>query len=95
MKEPIKSIFVLKDLRTRTNKTQRDIANILNVRSQTISDWERGLKEPKLSPRQMLMLCNAYECTLEELSDALDQTAVMTEVQPQTTLNNHRVLVAN
>ena len=36
----------LKELRTRANKTQKQLADILGVSEMTISRWE---KEPKLS----------------------------------------------
>jgi DNA-binding XRE family transcriptional regulator len=85
MNEVILSSFTLKDLRLREGITQHEVATALNIRSQTVSLWERGIKEPYLSFRQTTTLCKLYNCKLEDLLEAFDETAK--------TVNNDRVLV--
>ena len=90
-----KSSTTLKDLRIKSGKTQHDVATALNIRSQSVSAWERGLKEPHLSVHQLILLCQLYNCTLEEIGDALNETAKLVSEQSTQTENNHRVLVAS
>ena len=44
----------IKDLRIEKHKTQKDIANFLNITEQALSYYERGLREPKLKTWQAL-----------------------------------------
>jgi transcriptional regulator with XRE-family HTH domain len=57
----LKSTNTLKDLRIRSGRTQHEVATALNIRSGTVSLWERGIKEPYLS--------------LDDLLEAFDETA--------------------
>lgn len=57
-------------VRTRANKTQREIAAALGVTDQTVSNWETGISTPRLTPWQMRDLCKLLNCTLDELADA-------------------------
>jgi DNA-binding XRE family transcriptional regulator len=82
-----KSTHTLKDLRLREGITQHDVATALNIRAQTVSLWERGIKEPRLSIPQTLTLCRLYNCTLEELYDTLEQTNRL--------IDSNRLLVAS
>lgn len=38
----------LNEIRKQRNKTQKDIANALNVKQNTVSEWENGNKVPNL-----------------------------------------------
>jgi transcriptional regulator with XRE-family HTH domain len=62
----------LKDLRTKNKKTQRQLGDALGLRSQTISDWERGFTNPRISLRQASILCHELNCSIHELADAVD-----------------------
>ena len=84
MNTVVKPTCTLKDLRLKEGITQHEVAVALNIRSQTVSLWERGLKEPYLSFRQTTRLCKLYNCTLEDLLQAFDETARV--------LDNDRVL---
>ena len=53
--------------------TQRQIANVIGVTDQAVSDWERGVRTPKLSPRQTADLCKTLQVSIEELADIFDQ----------------------
>lgn len=59
-------------LRDRVNKTQRQIARELDVREQTISDWERGRAHPRIRLSQIKKMMDVYEATLDELIEAFD-----------------------
>lgn len=58
-------------LRKRVGLTQREVAQRLDVRSQTIGLWEKG-GVPHLPPSKMKKLCEAYECTLDDLIEAFE-----------------------
>jgi len=60
----------LMNLRKRANLTQRQVAQAVGVTDQTVSNWEQGIHMPRLTPQQMLVLCNLLNCTLEELAAA-------------------------
>lgn len=55
-------------LRERAGLTQRQVALALGKTDQTISNWENGVRSPKLTPQETLALCKVLNCTLEELS---------------------------
>lgn len=47
--------------------TQAQIAKALNVRPQTVSNWEKGVSIPSLNPEQTLKLCSILKISLEDL----------------------------
>lgn len=55
-------------LRERVGLTQRQVAEALGKTDQTVSNWENGVRAPKLTPRETLVLCRVLKCTLEELA---------------------------
>jgi transcriptional regulator with XRE-family HTH domain len=62
----------VRDLRERAGLTQRDVSVALDVRTSTISDWERGIFEPRLPFSKVRMLIGLYKCTFDELADAFE-----------------------
>lgn len=60
-------------LRKRANKTQRQVADLLDVKAQTVSDWERGVTEPHLRPIEMKQLIEFFGCTFDELVEAFEE----------------------
>lgn len=50
---------------------QREIAEALGVTVHTISNWENGRREAKLTIRQTKALCKVLGCTLDDLPDDL------------------------
>jgi transcriptional regulator with XRE-family HTH domain len=58
-------------LRQRVKLTQRKVAQELDIRTQTVSAWEKG-GVPHLPPSKMKKLCDIYECTLDELIEAFE-----------------------
>ncbi len=59
----------LKRRREELGLTQRDIAQALDKTVQTISNWETGIYEPKMTPREVKALCRLLKWTLEEMPD--------------------------
>jgi putative transcriptional regulator len=53
--------------------TQRDIANALGITDQAVSDWERGVRTPRLSPRQTADLCQLMQLDVFQLADMFEQ----------------------
>jgi transcriptional regulator with XRE-family HTH domain len=59
-------------LRKRAGLTQRRVAETLNKKVTTISDWERGTVQPRLSFTEVKRLMELYDCTLDELIEAFE-----------------------
>lgn len=60
---------VIMKLRSKAALTQRQIAEALGITVQTVSNWETGIRTPKLTPKETLSLCRILNCSLEELAD--------------------------
>jgi len=58
-------------LRQSRHLTQRQIADALGITVQTVSNWEVGRAEPKLTIRQFKALLKVLDCSVEELPDGL------------------------
>jgi transcriptional regulator with XRE-family HTH domain len=56
-------------LRKQRNLSQRDIAQALGITDQTVSNWEQGRSEPRLTIRQTALLCRILDCNLSDLDD--------------------------
>lgn len=56
--------------RQRKEVSQKDLARALQLSNKTISAWETGESVPKLTPTQMLILCEKLDCSLQELAEA-------------------------
>ena len=56
--------------------TQKTLADLIGVSAKHISDWERGLDEPKLLNTQKL--CKALEIGIADIEFELDQASLMT-----------------
>ncbi|MEQ8998125.1 MAG: helix-turn-helix transcriptional regulator [Coleofasciculus sp. B1-GNL1-01] len=59
----------LKQRREKLGLTQRDIALALGKTVQTISNWETGIYEPKMTPREVKALCRLLKWSLEDMPD--------------------------
>jgi transcriptional regulator with XRE-family HTH domain len=59
-------------LRKQCNLSQRDIAQALGITDQTVSNWEQGRSEPRLTIRQVVLLCRILDCSLTDLDDGED-----------------------
>lgn len=58
-------------LRRIQNLTQKQVADALGITVQTVSNWEVGRAEPKLTIRQFKTLLRILKCTVDELPDDL------------------------
>ncbi|HEY9598477.1 MAG TPA: helix-turn-helix transcriptional regulator [Cyanophyceae cyanobacterium] len=56
-------------LREQAGLTQKELGNILGVSDQTVCNWETGARLLKLTIKQTLILCDALNCSLHDLSD--------------------------
>jgi transcriptional regulator with XRE-family HTH domain len=56
-------------LRKQHNLSQRDIAYALGITDQTVSNWEQGRSEPRLTIRQVVLLCRILDCSLTDLDN--------------------------
>lgn len=54
-------------LRKRLGLTQKQVADAVGVTDQTVSNWEAGRFEPRLTISQMQALCRVLQCSLDEL----------------------------
>jgi transcriptional regulator with XRE-family HTH domain len=59
--------LTLAKLRQRVGLTQQELADAIGVTQKTISIWEKGSVEPKVSFRQIKQLMEVLNCTLDEL----------------------------
>ena len=58
-------------LRKSRDLTQKQIADALGVTVQTVSNWEVGRAEPKLTIRQFKALLRVLQCSADQLPDDL------------------------
>jgi len=65
---------LLVQIRKKCNLTQKQVADSICITDQTVSNWETGRSEPKLTPKQILSLCKILQCSLEELVEAVQDT---------------------
>ncbi len=59
-------------LRKGRGLTQKQVADAVGVTDQTISNWEAGRFEPRLTISQMQALCRVLQCSLDELPSFTD-----------------------
>lgn len=55
----------LKAARVNANLTQRAAASFINVKKETISSWETGKSEPKIT--QAIALCSLYGVPIDDV----------------------------
>lgn len=61
-------------LRRIQNLTQKQVADALGITVQTVSNWEVGRAEPKLTIRQFKALLRILKCSADELPDDLGRS---------------------
>ena len=64
----------MKRLRQKAGLRTIDVAFHLGVAESTVRNWERGTTMPTLRFDQLLKLLRLYECSLEEMEEALKQS---------------------
>ena len=58
-------------LRQRTGLSQREVAQELDIRTQTVGSWEKG-SVPHMPPSKWKRLCELYRCSLDDLIEAFE-----------------------
>lgn len=66
-KEPLS----LMSLRKRAGLSQRQVAQAIDVQTQTVGRWEQGAT-PRLTPSQMKKLLEVFDCSLDDLIEAFE-----------------------
>jgi DNA-binding XRE family transcriptional regulator len=59
-------------LRKRLGLTQKQVADAISVTDQTVSNWEAGRFEPRLTISQIQALCRVLQCSLDEIPSFTD-----------------------
>ncbi len=69
--EPKNTTLTPMILRKRVNLSQRQVAQALDIRPQTVGDWEKG-GVPHLPPSKIKKLCEIYRCSIDDLIEAFE-----------------------
>ena len=72
----------LVNLRKQAGLTQRQVAEALGLTVTTISSWETGVKEPRLDFVQTKKLTELYQCSLDDLAEALESLREKRQLEP-------------
>lgn len=59
------AVLKLKEHRMKKNKTQVEIATIMNITQAQYSRWENEINFP--NPIEIVMLCDIFDCTPNDL----------------------------
>ena len=76
--------MTLASLREKANLTQKQLADILGVTIQTISNWEQARAVPKLTVKQVITMLSVLPCSLFDLGkicDEIEQKVQKTKVE--------------
>jgi transcriptional regulator with XRE-family HTH domain len=79
----------IKDLRSKTNMSQEELSNVLNVSQETVSEWEDGISSPNLE--QVIELSNHFKMTVDNLL-AIDNKTVISELDVYQLLENENLI---
>lgn len=76
----------IRALRQHLHQTQREMADELQVRQQTISEWETGLHQPHRSMQKMLSMIAeqagfAYEVRVEQVEQVREVGATSVAIE--------------
>lgn len=58
-------------LRKRAGLSQRQVAQAIDVQTQTVGRWEQGVT-PRLTPSQVKKLLELFDCSLDDLIEAFE-----------------------
>lgn len=70
-----KKSMSIKQLRKRAGLKVEDVAATLDVAISTVGNWEQGRTIPRLRVDQTAKLLRLYNCTFEELEQAVKETS--------------------
>lgn len=60
--------------RRKAKLSQSKLGELIGVSGQTISEWERGNRQPSLSPQQTLIYCQSINVDLPELVKLFEES---------------------
>jgi transcriptional regulator with XRE-family HTH domain len=72
----------LRALRERAGFTAVEVARQLQCSESSIRNWEKGRSTPKMEVWQVFRLRDLYQCTEEELVQAVKESIQTEETQP-------------
>ncbi len=72
----------LRALRERAGLTILDVSHDLKCAESSIRNWEKGRTTPKMEVWQVFRLRDLYQCTEEELVQAVKESMQTEETQP-------------
>lgn len=64
----------LRELREQAKLRIIDVAYHLNIAEGTVRNWEKGRSIIRIPVDQVAKLCNLYNCSVQELSEAMQQS---------------------
>ncbi|MBW4652158.1 MAG: helix-turn-helix transcriptional regulator [Kaiparowitsia implicata GSE-PSE-MK54-09C] len=65
--------FTFADLRKRAGLTQRQLADAMGVTVKSVSAWERGVVDPRLTFAETQQLMEILGCSFQDLVNATNQ----------------------
>jgi hypothetical protein len=66
-----------------------EIGSARKVTIKSIGEWNRGVFEPRMTPRETLEMCLLLKCNLFDLVLAIEQTKTQSQTQSQTSLKSN------
>lgn len=79
----------IKQLRLAHHMSQGDVAEKLNVTKTTVSQWERGVRQPKMEMRQAL--CDLFNVNIEYLNGNWDKISRLVTEDEAILIDNNRI----
>lgn len=73
MTEAEKGKLTPMSLRKQAGLTQRQVAQALDIQTQTVGSWEKG-GVPHLPPSKIKKLCEVLNCSLDDLIEAFEES---------------------
>jgi putative transcriptional regulator len=67
-------LATLKELRERQKLRTVDVASKVGIAESTVRNWEKSRSIPNLNVYQLATLLGVYDCTFEELLQAVSET---------------------
>jgi transcriptional regulator with XRE-family HTH domain len=65
----------MRNLRKKVSIRVEDVAEALGITASTVWNWEQGRTIPRLRIDQIAKLLRLYNCTFEELEQAVEETS--------------------
>ena len=83
----------VKQLRSSKKLTVRQVCAAVDVAESTVMRWEAGTMKPHLPLEKVQIMCNLFDCDLDTLCAAFQQTALETQQSTNETADKIPVAV--